>query len=118
MALAGEQHGVTGVRALEGGSDRSAAIGDEEQAAIALRPGCLGSGGDGLQDGVAILASRILVGHDDQAASLGGDPSHQRSLGDVALTRRPEHRDDASTRAAATGASRSSTVWSEAGLWA
>ena len=42
------------------------------------RPGGLGTGGDRLEDGVAVLVSWVLVGDDDEPAALGGDPAHQR----------------------------------------
>ena len=74
---------------------------------------------DRVEDRVAVLAARVLVGDDHEPGALARDPAHQRPLGRVALAGRAEDRDEpAAARAAASGASRSSTVWSEAGLWA
>ena len=93
VALAGQQDDVARPGPLEGGLDGRAAVGDEQQVVAAPAAGGLGPAGDGVEDRLAVLATRILVGDDDQPAALPGDPAHQRSLGRVALAGRPEDRD-------------------------
>ena len=70
----------------------------------------LGPGDDLVEDGLPVLAARVLVRDDHEAAALAGDPAHQRALGRVALARRPEDGDQAAPAAAATGAIMSSTT--------
>ena len=65
-----------------------------------------------------VLAARILVGRDHEAAALAGHATLDRPLRDVALARRPEDRDRARRRGPTSGASASSAVASEAGVWA
>ena len=101
MALAGEQHDVAGPGALEGRLDRRAPVGDEQQVVVAPPAGRLRAARDRVEDRLAVLAARILVGDDDEPAALAGDPAHQRALGRVALPGRAEDRDHARRRAAA-----------------
>ena len=119
VALAGEQDDVAGPGALEGRLDGRAAVGDDQQVVVAPPAGRLGAARDLVEDRLAVLAARVLVGDDHEPGTLAGDPAHQRALGRVALAGRPEDGDQSRRRReAASGASRSSTVWSEAGLWA
>ena len=74
-------------------------IGDQQQVVVAPLAGRLGAARDRVEDRVAVLAARILVGDDHEAGPLAGDPAHQRALGRVALAGRAEHRD----QPAATG---------------
>ena len=62
---------------------------------------------DLVQDGVAVLAARILVGDHDDPGALAGDPAHRRPLGGVAFAGRAEDRDQA---AAARGGQRGEQV--------
>ena len=83
------------------------------------RPAASAPARDRLEDRVAVLAARVLVGHDDQPAALAGDPAHQRPLGRVPLAGRAEDRD----QPAAAGRrdrreQRRGRPASEAGLWA
>ena len=96
MTLAGQQHHVTGAGGLEGCRDRLAAVRDEQQVMPAPPAGRLRATGDLVEDRLAILAARVLVGHDHQACALTGDTAHLRALGRVPLAGRAEHRDDPS----------------------
>ena len=73
--------------------DGRPAVGDEQQVVAAALAGGLGAARDLVEDRVAVLAARVLVGDDDEPAALAGDPAHQRPLGRVALAGRPEDRD-------------------------
>src|SRR5918994_1535420 len=53
-------------------------------------PRGLGAPGDLVVDRVAVLATRVLVGHDDDARALAGDAPHERAFGRVPLPGRPE----------------------------
>ena len=92
-------------------------IGDEEEVLAAPPAGRLGTRGDGLEDGHAVLAAGVLVGEDDEAAALAGDAAHLRPLGRVALAGRAEDGDEPA-RAVAPGASSSSTLASASAVWA
>ena len=103
VALAGEQDDVAGASGLERGLDRRASIGDELEVVAALAAGGLRAAGDLVEDGLAVLAARILVGDDHQPGTLAGDATHHGALGRVALPGRPEHDDEP---AAARGGAR------------
>ena len=119
VALAGEQDDVAGAGALERRLDGRAPVGDDQQVVVAALAGRLRAARDLVEDRVAVLAARVLVGDDDEAGALAGDPAHQRALGRVALPGRAEDRDQPAAAAPRrAGARRSSTAWSEAGLWA
>ena len=68
---------------------------DEQQVVAAPAAGRLGTPGDRVQDGLAILAPRILVGDHDEAATLAGDPAHLGTFGRVALAGRTKEDDEA-----------------------
>ena len=70
-------------------------VGDQEQVPAAALAAVLGAAGDVVEDRLAVLAARILVGHDDEPGMPGGDPAHHRPLGRVALPGRAEDRDHA-----------------------
>ena len=92
MALAGQEDDVTGARSLEGRPDRGRAIGDEQQVLVATAAGGLRPLRDLLEDRDGVLAARILVGRDHEAAALAGHASLDGPLRDVALAGRPEDR--------------------------
>ena len=69
--------------------------GDQQEVVAASPAGGLGAAGDVVEDRLAVLAARILVGHDDEPCSFGGDPAHLRSLRGVALPGRAEDHDQA-----------------------
>ena len=73
--------------------------GDQQQVVVATLAGRFGAARDGIEDHVAVLVARVLVGHDHQAGPLARDPAHERALGRVTLAGRAEHRD----QPAATG---------------
>ena len=50
-----------------------------------------------IEDRLAILVARVLVGHDHEPSPLGGDPAHLRSFGRITLTGRSEDRDQPAT---------------------
>ena len=96
-----------------------APVGDDEQVVVAPLAGRLGATRDLVEDGIPVLAARVLVGDDDDAglARRRSGPS----CGRFAVSRSPADPKTAISpppRDAASGASRSRTVWSEAGLWA
>src|SRR5688500_7922736 len=62
VALAGEQHDVSGSCRVEGGFDGGAPVRDEMEALAATPAGLLGASGDLVEDGLAVLAPRVLVG--------------------------------------------------------
>ena len=95
MALAREQDDIPGPGPLERRRDRGRPVGDQRQVPVAAPAGRLGPGRDLVQDRLAILVARVLVGDDHQPAALARDPAHHRPLRDVALARRAEHRDQA-----------------------
>ena len=108
-----------GRAALEGGLDGGPAIGDDQEVVVAPPAGGFGAAGDRVEDRLAVLAARVLVGHDHDPGALAGDPAHQRALGRVALAGRAEDGDRVPHPATPPiGARRSSTVRSDAGLWA
>ena len=94
VALAGEQDDVARAGRLERGLDRLAAVGDELEVLAATLAGRLGTARDGVEDRLAVLAARVLVGDDDQAGALAGDAAHQRALGRVPLAGRAEDDDE------------------------
>ena len=94
MALAGEQDDVAGPGPLERGRDGRPAVGDQQQVVVAALAGRFGAARDRLEDRVAVLAARVLVGHDHEAGPLARDPAHQRALGGVTLAGRAEDRDE------------------------
>jgi hypothetical protein len=59
--------------------------------------GRLGASRDLVENHLAVLAPRILVGDDDEPRPLTGDTAHHRPLVGVALPGRAEHRDQAAT---------------------
>ena len=94
VALARQQHDVAGPGRLERGGDRGAPVGDELQVLAAPLAGGLGAARDLVEDRLAVLAARVLVGDDDEAGALPGDAAHLRPLRRVALAGRAEHRDE------------------------
>ena len=80
---------------LEGGHDRGAPVGDQQQVVPAALAAGLGAPRDLVEDRVAVLAARVLVGDDHESCPFGRDPAHERPLRRVALARRPEDRHDA-----------------------
>ena len=119
VALAGQQDRVAGPSALEGGRDGVAPVRDEPAGpGRAARPAA---------SAPAAIASRIACRSSPRGSSSVTTTRRQRSAairpmsGRFATSRSPAEPKTAITpppRAAATGASRSSTVSSEAGLWA
>src|SRR6516225_9126353 len=107
VALAGEQHDIAGSRALDRRVDRRPTVGDQQEIVVAALAGCLGAHGDRFDDPVAILAARILVGHNDDPGPFPGDAAHQRALGRISLTRRAK---DCDQPPAARGGDRSQQV--------
>ena len=97
MALAGEQHDVARAGALDGRLDGGPAVGDDQQVVVAPLAGGLRATRDLVEDRVAVLAARVLVGDDDDPGSLAGDPAHQRALGRVPLAGRAEDGDQSPT---------------------
>ncbi len=93
MALPGEQHDVAGAGTLDGRFDGFATVGDHEEVVTAALAGRLGATRDLVEDGLAVLAARVLVGDDHDPGTLAGDPAHQRALGRVALPGRAEDGD-------------------------
>ena len=96
-----------GLRPLDGRPDGRPAVGDDEEVAVTTEPRPLRPAGDLVEDRLAVLAPRVLVGDDDEPAALGGQAAHDRPLRGVALARRPEHRDEP---AAASGGDRREEV--------
>ena len=68
-----------------------------QQVVVATLAAGLGAARDLVEDRVAVLAARVLVGDDHDPGPLAGDPAHQRPLGRVALAGRAEDRDHAAT---------------------
>src|SRR3954454_13957026 len=97
VALAGKQDDVAGPSALERGGDRRRAVGDQEQVSAATLAAVLAAAGDVLENRLAVLAARVLVGHDHEACLLGRDAAHHRPLLRVALPGGPEHGDHSPT---------------------
>ena len=62
VALAGEEHDVARAGALEGRLDGGPAVGDDQQIVVAAAAGGLGAAGDRVEDDLAVLAARVLVG--------------------------------------------------------
>ena len=77
--------------ALEGRRDRLAAVADRAEVVRPSLAGRLGPDAIASKIGLAVLAARVLVGHDDEPATLAGDPAHERPLAGVALAGRAEH---------------------------
>ena len=88
VALAGDEHHVVGA----GHADR---LGDG-LAAVALHDGArrmFQPGHDVGRDGIAILATRVVVGHDHHVGAALGDQRHLRTLAGIALAAATEHAD-------------------------
>ena len=119
VALAGEQHDVAGPGALEGGVDGGAPVGDEQQVLAAPPAGRLRAARDLVED-----RRRGPRRADPRRSRRRAGRARRRSGPSAAawpVSRSPAEPKTAISpppRAAAAGASRSRTVWSEAGLWA
>ena len=97
VALAGEEHDVAGPRPLERGLDRRPAVRDREDVHAPVAARALRAAHDLVDDRVAVLAARILVGRHDEPAPLARDPAHLAALRGVALAARAEHGDQRAT---------------------
>ena len=119
VALAGEQHDVARPGALEGRLDGGPAVGDDQQVVVASPAGGFGAtrrsrrGSPGDPRRAGPRRSRTTIRARSPAMRpICGRLAVSRSPADPKTTMSPPPRD------AADGASRSSTVRSDAGLWA
>ncbi len=96
--LPGEQHRVARSGSAHRLGDGLGSIGDEQQVLAASLPGRLGTPPDALEDGLAVLASGVLVGDDHQPAALARDTAHGLALAGVAVAGRAEDGDEADRR--------------------
>ena len=98
MALAGQQDRIARPGSTDGRGDGLGAVGHDEQVMAAPLAGRLGALRDGLEDGQAVLAAGILVGHHDQPATLAGHAAHDGPLGGVPFAGRAEDGDEPGRR--------------------
>ncbi len=103
MALAREEYDITRSRAAHGRSDGTGTIGDDQQVLATPSADRLGSGRDGVEDGYAVLSARILVGDDDEATALAGDPAHRTTLAGITLAGGADDRDEPGGRVGRVG---------------
>jgi hypothetical protein len=97
VAFAGEKNDISGLSPAERRGDCLTAIGDAQEIDTAPLADSFGSSRDLIKYCRAILAARVFVRHDDEAAALSRNPTHHRSLLDITLARRTEDGDKPTT---------------------
>ena len=98
VALAGDQHHVSGIRPGHRVVDRLATVADLDDVRSGVGFGCAGK--DLAADRRWILAAGVVVGHHHQIGQLGGDAAHRRTFTRIAIAAGAEHHRQPAGRAA------------------
>ena len=96
VALAGDQHGVAGPGARDGGGDRLGPVADLAHLAALGRRHRVDAGEHRCADRRRVLGARVVVGDDQQVGAACGDLAHVRPLAAVAVAAAAQHDDQPS----------------------